>query len=143
MNGARERVILLNQGIALGIVKKINGYGIYRFNNLIFNISYHARGTTLHIYVVDNDFDESLVKYTCLNQNDLEVFGITGGQPGWTETYGWLHKGKWIDSFNDLLDMIKDRKAEADTKNELRKSEQDKKSKELEQEKIDRFNKLF
>ena len=31
------------------------------------------------------------------------MYGITGGQPGWTETYGWLHRGKWEQDFAALV----------------------------------------
>ena len=34
----------------------------------------------------------------------VEVYGITGGQPGWTETYGWLHRGKWEQDFAALVE---------------------------------------
>ena len=44
----------------------------------------------------------------CINENAVEVFGITtGGNPGWTETYGWLYKGKWQEDFQKLVEKKK------------------------------------
>lgn len=63
----------------------------------------HARGKTFHIYVVPKgteNFDSRLA---------VEVYGIISGQPGWTETYGWLRKGKWVEDFEE---MAKKRKLE-------------------------------
>lgn len=58
--------------------------------------SYHARGKTFHIWVGRPHSAES-----------VEVYGITGGQPGWTETYGWLHTGPWSEDFLELYEVRK------------------------------------
>jgi len=39
----------------------------------------------------------------CLNKNAVEVYGVIGGNPGWTERYGWIHKGKWVDDFQIMV----------------------------------------
>lgn len=66
---------------------------------------YHARGSTFRIFVLPKG--EAAIpngdSNPPLNKDAVEVYGITGGQPGWTETYGWLHKGKWQENFNRLL----------------------------------------
>lgn len=61
----------------------------------------HARGETLHIYVMPSEEPFRSVPWACADA--VEVYGITGGQPGWTETYGWLHTGKWQDDFAALV----------------------------------------
>ncbi len=45
----------------------------------------HARGYTLTI-----------------RANGVEVFGVVDGNPGWTETYGWLFDGPWKKDFEDF-----------------------------------------
>jgi len=61
----------------------------------------HARGTTLHVWVLPTDEKLQGSIYSC--KEAIEVYGITGGQPGWTETYGWLHKGKWKEDFEKIV----------------------------------------
>jgi hypothetical protein len=39
-----------------------------------------------------------------LPKEAVEVYGVIGGQPGWTEYYGWLHNGPWIRDFVNILD---------------------------------------
>lgn len=69
----------------------------------------HARGETFHIQILPEG--EKAINNghnnPCLNSNAVEVYGITGGQPGWTETYGWLHEGKWQDDFYSLINAEK------------------------------------
>ena len=65
----------------------------------------HARGATFHIFVlpdgetgIDNGPNNAPQ-----NADAVEVYGITGGNPGWTETYGWLHRGPWEADFAELV----------------------------------------
>jgi hypothetical protein len=64
----------------------------------------HARGKTFRIYILPEG--EKVIKNgDCnppLNSNCVEVYGIISGQPGWTDAYGWLHTGKWVDDFNEI-----------------------------------------
>jgi len=65
---------------------------------------HHARGNTFHIQLLP-DGEQAIPNGSnnlCTNKDAVEIYGITGGQPGWTETYGWLHKGKWIEDFQKL-----------------------------------------
>jgi len=65
----------------------------------------HARGTTFRIQILP-DGEKAKPNGSgnlCLNTNAVEVYGIVSGQPGWTESYGWLYHGKWEDDFNSLL----------------------------------------
>lgn len=63
----------------------------------------HARGKTFHIWVLPADTAMDCMPWAC--KDAVEVYGITGGQPGWTETYGWLHKGKWEQDFAALVEQ--------------------------------------
>lgn len=72
----------------------------------------HARGRTFHIYVLPEE-EAALPNgpnNRCLNSGAVEVYGIISGQPGWTESYGWLHRGPWVEDFNKIA------KERADTK---------------------------
>lgn len=79
----------------------------------------HARGETFHIFVLPEG--EAAIP-NCgnapLNKDAVEVYGIAGGQPGWTEWYGWLHVGRWIGDFEQLCAT---RKREIEEENEHRR----------------------
>jgi uncharacterized protein CbrC (UPF0167 family) len=53
----------------------------------------------------------------CLNKNAVEVYGVTSGNPGWTETYGWLHTGKWVEDFERLVAERESALREEETEN--------------------------
>lgn len=71
----------------------------------------HARGKTFRIFVLPEG--EPVMHNGShnppLNKDAVEVYGILGGQPGWTEYYGWLRAGKWQ---QDFAGLVADRKAE-------------------------------
>lgn len=76
-----------------------------QYGRLYITSGSHARGKTFHIQILQKD-EIALPNgdnNSCLNPNAVEVYGIVNGQPGWTESYGWLHKGKWVDDFNELI----------------------------------------
>ena len=58
-----------------------------------------------------------LTKHGHTPKGSVEVYGMTGGQRGWTETYGWLHKGKWQDDFEAI---VRERSAEVEKSNVAR-----------------------
>jgi hypothetical protein len=64
----------------------------------------HARGETFHIWVLPPDAKLDGESRPWSLPDAVEVYGIIGGQPGWTETYGWLHKGKWQEDFATLVE---------------------------------------
>ena len=78
MQGAREYANMFGTNERHGKLRLVSGS--------------HARGKTFHIYVTPD------------GEKEIEVYGITGGQPGWTETYGWLHKGKWQEDFAAIVE---------------------------------------
>jgi hypothetical protein len=67
----------------------------------------HARGRTFRIYVLPEGEEAkgNGENNPPLNPNAVEVYGIVGGQPGWTESYGWLHEGKWQEDLNALYEQ--------------------------------------
>jgi len=75
MKGAKEYAHLFKTG---------------QYGKLYLVSSSHARGTTFHIQVLPagekakSNGEHSL----CLNANAVEVYGVVGGNPGWTEEYG-------------------------------------------------------
>lgn len=96
MNGAREFAELFPTG---------------QYGRLYLVSGSHARGKTFHIYVLPADVTAipNGSQNRCLNKDAVEVYGITGGQPGWTESYGWLYGGKWQ---SDFAALVADKKAE-------------------------------
>lgn len=64
----------------------------------------HARGATFHIQILP-DMEEAVPNgpNMCLNKEAVEVYGITSGNPGWTEKYGWLYTGPWVSDFDALV----------------------------------------
>lgn len=70
----------------------------------------HARGLTFEIWVLPSETaaDNLAPGASPRGLKDVvQVYGITGGQPGWTETYGWLHHGPWE---KDFANLVKSRK---------------------------------
>lgn len=96
MQGAREFAGLFSTG---------------QHGRLYFVSGRHARGRTFRIFVlpVGADAVSNGPNNGPLNKNAVEVYGIVSGQPGWTESYGWLHRGRWQEDFNKILE---ERKAE-------------------------------
>lgn len=76
----------------------------------------HARGLTFRIQVLPEG--EKAIpngsQNLCTNSNAVEVYGVVSGNPGWTESYGWIHKGKWCEDFEKL---VSEKEAEIETRN--------------------------
>ena len=91
MQGARDYATMFRTG---------------QYGRLYLSSHHHARGKTFHIYVLPEG-EAALPNgpNKPLNKDAVEVYGITGGQPGWTETYGWLHRGKWQQDFDALVEV--------------------------------------
>jgi len=70
----------------------------------------HARGECFEIYLLPEGRIEK--GQTLSSRKDVvELYGVTSGQRGWTETYGWLHKGKWQEDFNVIVEQKKDERS--------------------------------
>lgn len=98
MNGAREFAEMFRTG---------------QHDRLYLVSGHHARGKTFHIYVLPEGVAAES-NGPCngpVNSDAVEVYGIVGGQPGWTESYGWLHKGRWQ---ADFAELVAKRQAEID-----------------------------
>lgn len=71
----------------------------------------HARGKTFRIYVLPEE--EKAIPNGHINppsnKNAVEVYGIISGNPGWTESYGWKHEGKWIQDFNEIVEQRREK----------------------------------
>lgn len=87
MQGAREYAAMFSNG---------------QHGRLYVICGEHARGKTFHIWILPADVAISGMPWSV--KDAVEVYGITGGQPGWTETYGWLHRGKWEQDFYALVE---------------------------------------
>lgn len=74
-----------------------------QYGRLYITSGSHARGDTFHIQVLPKG-EKAKPNYDqqCLNSDAVVVYGVVGGNPGWTESYGWLHKGKWQEDFEKL-----------------------------------------
>lgn len=109
------------------------------YNNFIFVTSSHARGKCFNIFLVEdiNMSDEEL------KTSAFKVYGVVGGQRGWTEEYGWTHKGKWC---MPILKYLKDLQIEIEqhdlTIAENKRLKQQEENKKIGIE-IDKFNKIF
>jgi len=98
----------------------------------------HARGYTFGIYVLpENEEVKENFGNAPLNKNAVEVYGVINGNLGWSESYGWLHKGKWQSDFTELYI---ERKKELTLKNEKIKLESIKKQKIEEEKKKELLN---
>ena len=65
----------------------------------------HARGNTFRIQILPEG-EKAIAngnQNLCLNKDAVEIYGVVSGNPGWTESYGWLHRGKWEEDFNKLV----------------------------------------
>ena len=84
-----------------------------QYGKLYITSGSHARGKTFRIQVLPEGEKASPngTGNLCTNKNAVIVYGEKGGQPGWTEYYGWLHKGKWQEDFRKL---VEERKAEVE-----------------------------
>ena len=82
-----------------------------QYGRLYIDSGFHARGKTFHMWALHDD-SPIVVSHPRSLKDAVEVYGITGGHPGWTEIYGWLHHGKWESDFSELVEK---RKAEIES----------------------------
>ena len=97
----------------------------------------HARGSTFHIYVLPEGLkltDDNFFKMN-LDNDIVEVYGIISGEPGWTETYGWIHEGKWQTDFEEIyqkrLKELEEEKAKLKALKKSKEAENEKRIKSL------------
>jgi hypothetical protein len=75
-----------------------------QIGRLFLQLHSHARGKCFQIILLP-DGVEIEGDYAIGTKDSVEVYGVTGGQPGWTEEYGWLHKGQWQDDFYQIVEQ--------------------------------------
>jgi len=93
MQGAREYAELIPTG---------------QYGRLYCTSGVHARGKTFRIQVLPEN-EEAISNgpgNMCVNRDAVTVYGVIGGQSGWTEWYGWLHHGQWEEDFMSLVRAI-------------------------------------
>jgi len=105
-----------------------------QIGRLFFQPHTHARGKCFEIFVIPDGIE--VVGSTIDGANgSVEVYGVTGGQRGWTETYGWIHKGKWQEDFESIINMkrgeAKDRLTAIELKKESTKTKNTERTTEL------------
>jgi len=115
MKGAREYSQLFETG---------------QYDRLYITSSSHARGYTFRIQVLPKG-EKALPNGSgniCLNKDAVEVYGILGGRPGWSEFYGWKHEGPWQSDFEAL---VLQRKSELEVKKNVQAAQHAEREKEL------------
>lgn len=115
MKGAREYAHLFKRGIT-------------QYGRLLICMSDHARGYTLNVWVLKEGV-ERLGTYPSESEG-VEVYGVISGQPGWTESYGWLHQGPWEEDFAKLVRSLQLEKDARDTQNQAMHAESERLRKE-------------
>jgi hypothetical protein len=143
VQGADEFYDLIDKAdrLKVGELKRINCYGYgygFKYKNIVFILSTHARGKCFKIWIYENENIQDT-----LRDSHLEVYGVTGGNPGWTETYGWLHEGSWIkyidNYFKHLETLIYNEEHKAEIEADIRKQNQMNNL----QNKVNKFNNIF
>jgi len=92
-----------------------------QYGKLYITSGSHARGNTLRIQVLP-DGELAIANGSqnpCLNKNAVTVYDVISGQRGWTEVYGWLHKGKWQEDFYKLIEEFEKEKDLLENKSNL------------------------
>lgn len=141
MIGARGYHRIIEQAVGRklgGLTKTRLGYAnhggdakCYRWLNVLFVLSSHARGKTFFIYLIDE------------NEKLFEVYGVTGGQRGWTEAYGWIRKGTWVRPILAYLRQLeRDVRSYDDAKVEIERKIQAESNRAI-GEKVAKFNDMF
>ncbi len=76
-----------------------------QIGRLFLQFHTHARGKCFEMYLLPEGVE---IKGDRISGRDnVEVYGETGGHRGWTETYGWLHTGKWQADFKAIVEKKK------------------------------------
>jgi len=87
-----------------------------QIGRLFLQMHVHARGKCFEIFLLPEGVE---IKGDRISGRDnVEVYGVISGQRGWTESYGWLHTGKWQDDFFGIVELKKTDLATANRKQE-------------------------
>lgn len=74
-----------------------------QIGRLFLQIHAHARGKCFEMYLLPEGTTVAGSRIGS-TKDAVQIYGRTGGQRGWTESYGWLHKGDFQDEFNMIVD---------------------------------------
>jgi len=143
MQGADEYYNLIDKADRYKIdgLKRVpcGGYGYgFQYGNVVFLISEHARGKTFRIWIYENPDIHDVV-----SQDHLEVYGVTGGQLGWTETYGWLESGSWVGRIESIFTYLTDEIYKREHQEEIKIAKQKEDINKRHYEKVKRFDRIF
>ena len=106
--------------------REYSGLGISGVHGRLYIVQgEHARGKTMMIYVLPSDFKVRDDSGKPSLESAVVVYDMVSGQRGWTEQYGWVREGKWVDDFNSIVTLAKERKAKLHEENELSKISND------------------
>lgn len=151
MEGAKQYYNIIQKAFKhrVGGLRKLNlQYGwnggdseAFTYNNFVFVTSSHARGKCIHIYLIDQHYqnDEDI------KNNAFEVFGVVDEGRGWTEAYDWLRdgEGNWVQAIIKYLGNLQSESDSLDHKSQELRSEQKKEEKRRLDEKLNTFNQMF
>jgi hypothetical protein len=138
MNGADEYYDLISRAYKYGVGElETSNYVNYTHENITFVLGTHARGKTFSIYLSKWSEENSSL------MDVLDVYGVVDGQPGWTESYGWLIEGSWIKYIEDYFDSLVKLISEKEKIIEEKRCKEKERIMKAQQEKIDKFDKLF
>lgn len=141
MQGADEYYDLLDKADNYHLIKRINCYGYgygFQHENIVFIISTHARGKCFCIWIYENSEIQDTLK-----DSHLEVYGITGGQSGWTETYGWTCEGSFVNYITNYLDSLEKQVYEYEHADEIAADKAQKEREERFNKKVAKFDQIF
>lgn len=141
MKGADEYYNLVSKAYRLGvgelqIVRSCRDD--YKYKNIVFRLSTHARGKCFNIWLFKNEDIEDFY-----SDDHLEVYGIICGQPGWTEEYGWLVKGSWIKYIKNYFEELRKQIAEKEYAYEIAATERAIEIEKQREKNIAEYNLLF
>ena len=126
MQGAREYAGLFATG---------------QYGNLYITSGEHARGKTFHVQILPDGekAKPNGSQNLCLNEGAVEVYGIVSGNPGWTESYGWKHKGPWQADFEKLVVSMRLEREERDRMNSAQSAHTAEAERKKVQERLDAY----
>ncbi len=100
-----------------------------QIGRLFFQLSTHARGKCFEIFVLPEGVKVATDQHIGGTKDAIGVYGVISGQRGWTEAYGWIHKGKWQNDFNTIVEQKKTERETVKLQQESEKEVADTKAK--------------
>jgi len=94
-----------------------------QIGRLVFVPGCHASGRTFFIFVLPQG--EEAESNPPRNRNAVEVYGVVGGNPGWTEWYGWKFNGPWQQDVKKIYDAKKAALADSEYRSKKTRDERE------------------